>query len=150
MLVYLNLKPNLTISMLLSLPKAGSILRITTPSFSRTISFLKNMEIEPRHTSGTTSQIRQDFCLCFSLSYLFQNNKSPQSESISRMYSFILVIGITAKMSLSLPQWLHNHHFSSIFPWLTSLLFLSLIINCPLVLRWVISSLTFLFISWRL
>ena len=41
-------------------------------------------------------------------------------------------------MSLSLPQWPHNHDFSSILPWLTSLLFLSLIINWPLVLRCVI------------
>lgn len=41
-------------------------------------------------------------------------------------------------MSLSLPQWPHNHGFSSTLPWLTSLLFLSLIINWPLVLRCVI------------
>lgn len=61
-------------------------------------------------------------------------------------YQFILLSGITAKMPLGLPQWLHNHSVSSIFPWLISPLFLSLIMNCLLVSRCVMFLLPFCFL----
>lgn len=46
MSVYLKLKQPYN-SVPLSFPNAGSTLRITAVSFSRTVSFLKNMELNP-------------------------------------------------------------------------------------------------------
>ena len=88
MSVYLKLKPILTISMLLSFPNTESTLRIASLSFSRTVSFLKNTEIEPCCTSGTTSQIRQEFCLCFSLSHFF----SPKVINLPDLKAFHVLV----------------------------------------------------------
>ena len=122
--------------MLLSVPKAGIILRITTMFLSRAISFLKNMGIEPCPTSGTVSKVRQEFRFCFSLSYFFY-----KIINLPNLKAFHVLIHCS--------HWHYSQNVSvfpsdfiiTIFqhiPWLTSLLFLSLIINCPLVLRCVL------------
>lgn len=122
--------------MLLSFPKAGS-LRSTSVSFSRTISFLKNMEIVPVLPVALLQKSGRNVAFVF-LELLFS-----KIINLPNLKAFHVLLhprhwNSQPKCLSVFPSDCRNHGFSSILPWLTSLLFLSLIINWPLVLRCVI------------